>query len=109
MSARPRAQNGAAEPKAPARPKSRPRRRKASAKAVRPPGGVWHWQTPNEAWKTRWALKLIALTLLLVALWGGEVQLTADEWKVGLRNVQGRPFVGLTWARNHSPRFWRAR
>ncbi len=111
MSPRPRTPASARAPKGAASPErpARPRPRKSSKKVPPRPAGVWTWKTPDEAWKTRWALKLIALTLALVALWGGEVQLNAQEWKVGLRNLQGRPWIGLTWGKDHGPRFWRAR
>lgn len=94
--------------KAPA-PASRPRAKPKSRKKKKPaePSGIWHWKTPDESSKLRFALGLVVVLLTAVTMASGEVRSCHDgTWRAGFRNLQGQFVLGLEWSRGEWPRRW---
>ncbi|MFN8606315.1 MAG: hypothetical protein U0931_02200 [Vulcanimicrobiota bacterium] len=102
--------------KAPARSKlavgSKPKA-KSKARSKKKPtpasAGIWHWKTPDESSKLRFALGLVVILLTAVTLASGEVRSDHGTWRAGFRNLQGHFVLGLEWTRGEWPRRWVAR
>lgn len=90
----------AEKPKKP-RPKAKKPRRKEA-----PPSGVWHWKTPDESSKLRFALGLVVILLTAVTLLSGEVKSHHGAWRAGFHNLKGEFVLGLEWTRGEWPRRW---
>jgi hypothetical protein len=85
------------------RPKAkRPRRKEAPAS----PSGLWHWKTPDESSKLRFALGLVVILLTAVTLLSGEVKSHHGAWRAGFHNLKGEFVLGLEWTRGEWPRRW---
>ncbi|MBS2039922.1 hypothetical protein JST97_33360 [bacterium] len=97
----------APEKKARAKPKARPKP-KSRQKATEP-SGIWHWKTPDESAKLRFAFGLVVILLTAVTLASGEVRSYNGTWRAGFRNLQGHFVLGLEWSRGEWPRRWVAR
>jgi len=90
-------------------PASRPRAKPKSRKKKKPaePSGIWHWKTPDESSKLRFALGLVVVLLTAVTMASGEVRSCHDgTWRAGFRNLQGQFVLGLEWSRGEWPRRW---
>jgi len=88
-------------------PKPKTRRKKKPAAA--PSSGIWHWKTPDESSKLRFALGLVSVLLTLVTLLSGELKAHDGTWRAGFRNLRGEFVLGLEWTRGEWPRRWVAR
>lgn len=103
--AAPRPKKAEASPK----PKPKPKKPKARAKKSRketPASGLWHWKTPDESSKLRFALGLVVILLTAVTLLSGEVKSHHGAWRAGFHNLKGEFVLGLEWARGEWPRRW---
>jgi len=89
------------------KPKPKARRKKKADPA--PPSGIWHWKTPDESSKLRFALGLVVLLLTVVTLLSGELKAHQGTWRAGFRNLRGEFVLGLEWSRGEWPRRWVAR
>ncbi len=92
------------KPEAP-RPKKKPQKRVAKKKPAQA-SGVWTWQTPNEAWKLRVALGLVAFLAAVVTVFSGEIENRHGTWRAGFRGLRGNLVLGLEWHRGEWPRRW---
>lgn len=89
------------------KPKAKARSRKARGKkASVGPSGVWHWKTPDESSKLRFALGLVLVLLTTVTLLSGEVKSKNGCWRAGFHNLRGEFVLGLEWSRGEWPRRW---
>jgi hypothetical protein len=100
-----------AKPKTPPLPgkvrsKAKASGRRTGRAAPKSAAGIWSWKTPDEAWKLRLALGLIALLLSLVTWWSGEIEHRHGIWKAGFRGLKGELVLGLEWRRGEWPRRW---
>lgn len=87
--------------------KPRPKGKKARRKeAPAGPSGVWHWKTPDESSKLRFALGLVVILLTAVTLLSGEVKSHHGAWRAGFHNLKGEFVLGLEWTRGEWPRRW---
>lgn len=94
-----------------ARKKSPPKKSGSKKGATRKAGGrhpIWDWKTPDESWKLRVAMALVALLLLAVTCWSGEVERRGDTWQAGFRDLRGHWVLGLQWRWGEWPRRWKA-
>jgi hypothetical protein len=92
----------AAPPAKKARARTRPKKQKPAE-----PSGIWHWKTPDESSKLRFAFGLVVILLTAVTLASGEVRTCHDgSWRAGFRNLQGQFVLGLEWSRGEWPRRW---
>lgn len=98
-----------AAPKAKAKPKPKPKPKARKARGKASPAassGVWHWKTPDESSKLRFALGLVLILLTTVTLLSGEVKSKNGCWRAGFHNLRGEFVLGLEWSRGEWPRRW---
>lgn len=89
--------------------RAKPKKSKARSKPKKvtaQPSGIWHWKTPDESAKLRFALGLVVILLTAVTLLSGEVRSYNGTWRAGFRNLQGHFVLGLEWSRGEWPRRW---